>query len=188
MIDAGQYLGLFVFIMETCATKYRAAAGTLFGIPRSLGYMAVPGLAYLVRTWRLLQVAYAIPSLLGIFLFVWLPESLGGIIVKGSPEALEVMTQLAKVNVKDIAAGPPSLGRYDGHWTKRMKPCGDLSAVRAVSHVAVRGPLTLLLPETQHLDLSEPPLLNHQSNGGRGEEKCLNKKNSVSQKETTKGL
>ena len=56
--------------METCATKYRAAAGALFVIPWALGYMMVPGIAYLVRTWKLLQVAYAIPTLFTVVFFV----------------------------------------------------------------------------------------------------------------------
>lgn len=103
MMDAGQYLGLFVLIMETCATKYRAAAGTLFVIPWALGYMAVPGIAYLVRTWKLLQVAYSIPALFAILYFVWLPESPRWLIVKGRyQEALKVLTQAAKVNGKTL--------------------------------------------------------------------------------------
>lgn len=103
MMDAGQYLGLFVFIMETCATKYRAAAGTLFVIPWALGYMAVPGIAYLARTWKVLQLAYAIPTLLATVFFVWLPESPRWLIIRGRhQEALKVMTQAAKVNKKTM--------------------------------------------------------------------------------------
>ncbi|KAG0715796.1 Organic cation transporter protein [Chionoecetes opilio] len=125
MIDAGTFLGLFVFVMETCATKYRAAAGTLFEIPKALGYMAVPGLAYLVRTWRLLQVAYAFPSFLGILFFMWLPESPRWLIVKGRhQEALKVMTQVAKVNGKTL---PP-----DHQVLAAMKVIGQKTVLQPV--------------------------------------------------------
>ena len=59
-----------IAVMETCATKYRAAVGTLIVIPWALGYMAVPGIAYVVRTWKVLQLCYAIPTLLTILFFV----------------------------------------------------------------------------------------------------------------------
>lgn len=55
--------------METCAKRYRAAAGTLFVVPWALGYMAIPGIAYLVRKWYLLQIAYSIPTLITLIYF-----------------------------------------------------------------------------------------------------------------------
>ena len=56
--------------MENSATKYRAAAGALSSVPWGFGYMMVPGIAYLVRKWKLLQVAYAIPTLFAVINFV----------------------------------------------------------------------------------------------------------------------
>lgn len=38
IMEDGLYLSLFIFVMETTATRYRAAAGALFVIPWALGY------------------------------------------------------------------------------------------------------------------------------------------------------
>ncbi|XP_050727693.1 organic cation transporter protein-like isoform X2 [Eriocheir sinensis] len=103
LMESGQYLGLFVFVMETTATRYRAAVGTLFVIPWALGYMLVPGIAYLLPTWKIMQTAYSIPALWGIVYFVWLPESPRWLIMQGrNKEALKVLTQVAKVNKKTL--------------------------------------------------------------------------------------
>lgn len=56
--------------MEVTATKYRTAVGTLFVIPWALGYMLMPGIAYLVRKWKLLQLTYSLATLLGIVYLV----------------------------------------------------------------------------------------------------------------------
>ncbi|XP_071525292.1 organic cation transporter protein-like [Panulirus ornatus] len=96
---SGQYLTLFVFAMETCAVKYRAAVGTLLVLPWALGYMLVPGIAYLVRQWKWLQFTYSIPGLSAIVYFWWFPESPRWLIVHGrNQEALKVMTWSAKIN------------------------------------------------------------------------------------------
>ncbi|XP_071526251.1 organic cation transporter protein-like isoform X2 [Panulirus ornatus] len=98
---SGQYLALFVYAMETCAAKYRAAVGTLIVIPWSLGYMVVPLIAYLVRPWKFLQIAYSIPGLSAIIYFWWLPESPRWLIIRGrNQEALKIITWAAKVNRK----------------------------------------------------------------------------------------
>ncbi|KAG7153823.1 Organic cation transporter protein-like 14 [Homarus americanus] len=94
--DAGTYLGIFVFVMETCATKYRAAVGCLVGIPWAIGYMITPGIAYLVRPWRLL------------------PKSPRWLITEGRfEEALKIMTKIAKVNRKPLPSDPVVLAAME---------------------------------------------------------------------------
>ncbi|KAK3886249.1 hypothetical protein Pcinc_009603 [Petrolisthes cinctipes] len=74
--------------------------GTLFVIPWALGYILVPGIAYILKgNWRWLQLAYSLPTTLFIVYFVWLPESPRWLITQARfQEALKVLKWAAKVN------------------------------------------------------------------------------------------
>nr|XP_045613682.1 organic cation transporter protein-like [Procambarus clarkii] len=102
-VGAGQYLSIFVFVMETCASKYRAASGTLVVVPWALGYMVAPGIAYFIRPWRLLQVTYSAMGFYLIIYFWLLPESPRWLIDQGRyQEALKVLTWMGTVNKKTL--------------------------------------------------------------------------------------
>ncbi|KAK3892126.1 hypothetical protein Pcinc_004093 [Petrolisthes cinctipes] len=102
-MDAGEYLAFFVFVMESCAARYRAGVGAMFVIPWALGYMVAPGIAYLIRTWQLLHAVYALPTLYCIIFFWWLPESPRWLITQGRlQESLHVLTWAAKVNGRTL--------------------------------------------------------------------------------------
>ncbi|XP_066985956.1 organic anion transporter 3-like [Macrobrachium rosenbergii] len=66
----GYYTGCFVYskfrvtTMEICSHRQRSVVGSIGGVPWSLGFLVVPGIAYLVRPWRWMQVAYSAPMLL----------------------------------------------------------------------------------------------------------------------------
>ncbi|KAG7153824.1 Organic cation transporter protein-like 15, partial [Homarus americanus] len=112
--DAGTYLSIFVFVMEMCAIKYRAAVGCLVAIPWAIGYMITPGIAYLVRPWRWLQFAYALPSLYCIIYFWLLPDSPRWLITEGRfEEALKIMTKIANVNRKPLPSDPVVLAAME---------------------------------------------------------------------------
>nr|XP_045609876.1 solute carrier family 22 member 3-like [Procambarus clarkii] len=100
---AGAYLGCFVLLMETCAIRERSKIGTLFVVPWALGYMLVPGIAYLVRTWKWLQAAITLPGLLFAFHYWLLPESPRWLILHNQHQrALEVLRGAAKINRKKL--------------------------------------------------------------------------------------
>ncbi|XP_066986623.1 organic cation transporter protein-like isoform X1 [Macrobrachium rosenbergii] len=95
----GYFTGCFIFMMEICSPSQRSSIGSVGGIPWSVGYMIVPGIAYLIRPWRWLQVAYTFPTIF-FFSFYWLiPESPRWLISQGRfDEAAEILTKAAKVN------------------------------------------------------------------------------------------
>ncbi|KAK4311492.1 hypothetical protein Pmani_017041 [Petrolisthes manimaculis] len=103
-MDSGLYLSVFIILMETSATRHRAAMGTLFVIPWALGYMLVPGIAYILKeNWRWLQLAYSLPTTLFIVYFIWLPESPRWLITQSRfQEALKILKWTAKVNNKTL--------------------------------------------------------------------------------------
>ncbi|KAK8743395.1 hypothetical protein OTU49_001421, partial [Cherax quadricarinatus] len=121
-VDAGQYLGIFVFVMETCASKYRAGAGTLIVIPWAVGYMVVPGIAYVIRPWKLLQVAYTVPALYTIIYFWLLPESPRWLIDQGRyQEAFKVISWVAKVNRKPLPADQVVLAAMENIYHQKAQ-------------------------------------------------------------------
>ncbi|XP_042867655.1 organic cation transporter protein-like [Penaeus japonicus] len=102
----GAYIGCFVIVMEVSAPHQRSSVGSLFAIPWALGYMATPGIAYLVRAWPWLQAAFTLPMTLLLVYFWWLPETPRWLVLKGRfREALEVLSWAARVNGRSL---PPA--------------------------------------------------------------------------------
>ncbi|MPC09539.1 Organic cation transporter protein [Portunus trituberculatus] len=102
-VMAGIYLGCITLLMETSGRRERTRTSALFVIPWALGYMLLPGIAYLVRPWKWLQVAVSLPTLLLVLYYWFLPESPRWLILQGRHhEALEVLTSAAKINKKTL--------------------------------------------------------------------------------------
>ena len=52
---------LRVSVMEMIGPKYRTAAGVFYQIWFAIGFMLLPGYAYVIRDFRYLQIAMAVP-------------------------------------------------------------------------------------------------------------------------------
>ncbi|XP_068246342.1 organic cation/carnitine transporter 2-like isoform X2 [Palaemon carinicauda] len=97
--DSCFYMATFVLCLELSGKSQRSMLGVLFCVPWSLGYMALPGIAYLIRDWRYLQVALTMPSVFMISYFWLLPESPRWLVLKGRhEEALKILKSAAKMN------------------------------------------------------------------------------------------
>lgn len=93
------YMASFVLCLELSGKSQRSMLGVLFCVPWALGYMALPGVAYLVREWRFLQLALTVPAFLTIVDFWLLPESPRWLVLKGRhEEALNILKRAAKMN------------------------------------------------------------------------------------------
>ncbi|XP_037789627.1 organic cation transporter protein-like [Penaeus monodon] len=100
---SGVYLGCFISVMEACSAKQRDYVGPLFVLPWALGYMVVPGIAYLIRDWKPLQAALTTPALVLVVFYFLLPESPRWLILKGRhKEALEVLHRAARLNGRTL--------------------------------------------------------------------------------------
>ncbi|KAK7078509.1 hypothetical protein SK128_022825 [Halocaridina rubra] len=87
--------------METCSSEKRSIVGSLFVLPWALSYMVLPGIAYLIRTWQWLQVAFSVPALFLAAYFWILPESPRWLILNGRhQEALKILKKAAEMNNK----------------------------------------------------------------------------------------
>ncbi|KAG0723263.1 Solute carrier family 22 member 3 [Chionoecetes opilio] len=93
------YVACFVLSLELCTPSQRSLVGNLFAVPYALGYMALPGVALLVKDWRPLQLALSAPALFLLAYHWLLPESPRWLVTRGRlTEAADVLTQAAKVN------------------------------------------------------------------------------------------
>ncbi|XP_043212886.1 organic cation transporter protein-like [Amphibalanus amphitrite] len=94
----------YVLVTELSGCKHRAALTTVTFLPFSFGTMLVAAASYGIRTRWLLQLAFAVPSLLFLPNFWLMPESPRWLVLQGRlDEALAILHQAA-------------------HWNRRKMP------------------------------------------------------------------
>ncbi|CAH1238341.1 SLC22A3 [Branchiostoma lanceolatum] len=99
----GVYLVNFVLAAEIVGPSRRTMVGTLDYVFFVLGYMVMGGIAYLIRTWRHLQLAISLSGILWIPLWCVVTESPRWLLAKGrTEEAREIVEKMAKTNGTDF--------------------------------------------------------------------------------------
>ncbi|XP_068249821.1 organic cation transporter protein-like isoform X2 [Palaemon carinicauda] len=89
----------YILAVEITDPKLRSVVGVIFFLPWALGTMAWGGLAYLVRSWRWLQLCASLPCLLIIPALWFVDESPRWLSVRGQHgRALEVIKRAARWN------------------------------------------------------------------------------------------
>ncbi|XP_042868981.1 organic cation transporter protein-like [Penaeus japonicus] len=151
---SGIYLGCFVLVMELCSSRHRSTVSVMFVVPWALGYMVLPGIAYLVRTWYWLQVALTVPALYTISYFWLLPESPRWLLAKGRyADTLGVFKWLAKINGKTLPSDEvllqtlKNIATSDGSSKDNDEPKADEEAKKKLAtrvSIAVRQFFALL--------------------------------------------
>ncbi|XP_074542236.1 solute carrier family 22 member 13 [Halichoeres trimaculatus] len=96
---SGIIINAFVLGTEWTCTKRRMLAGIITDYAFGLGYMLLPGIAYLIRDWRKLQLAISAPGFLLIF-YIWvLPQSARWLLANNrKEEAIALLRRAALVN------------------------------------------------------------------------------------------
>ena len=93
----------FVLVTELGGCKHRAALNTVQFVPFSIGIILVAVSSYGIRTRWLLQLAFAVPSLLFLPNYWLMPESPRWLVVRGRfQEALEILRQGARWNRRQM--------------------------------------------------------------------------------------
>ncbi|XP_036122191.1 solute carrier family 22 member 13 [Molossus molossus] len=101
---AGYALTNVTLLAEWVGPSWRTQAVVLAQCSFSLGQMALAGLAYGVRNWRLFQIGGTAPVLL-LFFYVWaLPESARWLLARGrTEEARQVIQKAASANRRNLS-------------------------------------------------------------------------------------
>ncbi|XP_008584795.1 PREDICTED: solute carrier family 22 member 13 [Galeopterus variegatus] len=101
---AGYTFSCVTLLTEWMGPSRRTQAVVLAQCAFSLGEMALAGLAYGIRNWRLLQIASTVPVLLLFFYFWALPESARWLLTQGKiEEAKQVIQKAASVNRRKLS-------------------------------------------------------------------------------------
>ncbi|KAL4232572.1 hypothetical protein ACF0H5_007262 [Mactra antiquata] len=105
MSNMGLFMSSFVIGMELVGPSKRVEAGIIIEFFWCIGLYVLCFLAYFIRSWNMLQLALACPSIL-LFAYFWLiPESPRWLISKGRyDEAEKIIQKCAKVNKVSIPA------------------------------------------------------------------------------------
>ncbi|KAG0711091.1 Organic cation transporter protein [Chionoecetes opilio] len=99
----GIFLVAYVISMEMVGKRSRTVVGVLAHGFYTIGYFVAALLAWLISSWRWLQVAMTLPALLFIPYYWIIPESARWLIAKGrSQEAQVILMKAAKVNGQEI--------------------------------------------------------------------------------------
>ncbi|XP_072268669.1 solute carrier family 22 member 13-like [Pyxicephalus adspersus] len=94
---AGVFLNNLTLVAEWVGTSQRAFATITAHVCFAVGLMALAGVAYVIRNWRLLQIACSAPTGL-LFWFIWLlPESPRWLLAKGKVKNAKKLLQKAAV-------------------------------------------------------------------------------------------
>ncbi|XP_063159376.1 solute carrier family 22 member 13 [Candoia aspera] len=100
---AGISISMAALSSEWVGPSYRPQALITTHCANALGQMALAGLAYFIRGWRLFQIAGSAPAL-ALFFYIWvLPSSARWLATKGKiKEAKEILQKAASINKRTI--------------------------------------------------------------------------------------
>ncbi|GCB61959.1 hypothetical protein scyTo_0014418, partial [Scyliorhinus torazame] len=110
LVGLGQisnWVSAFVLGSELLGKSTRVIFGTLgICIFYAIGYMTLPLIAYFIRSWRMLLFILALPSLLYIPLWWFIPESPRWLLIKGKVQEAEAILRYA---AKKNGVTPPAV-------------------------------------------------------------------------------
>ncbi|KAK1796130.1 hypothetical protein P4O66_009212 [Electrophorus voltai] len=100
----GGWMVAYVLITEVVGVEYRRTAGVVFQMFFSLGILLLPLVAYLISSWRWLQVAITVPYFFFLSYFWFVPESPRWLLSqRNSSRAVEITKAIAKENKKTLS-------------------------------------------------------------------------------------
>ncbi|TSK31389.1 Solute carrier family 22 member 13 [Bagarius yarrelli] len=116
----------FVLGTEWASTKRRMLAGVLTDYFFVFGYMLLAGVAYLIRSWRNLQLAISAPGFIFIF-YIWvLPDSARWLLANNrKEEALVLLRKAATMNGRSLTT-TVQLDKCEGMQKKTQPSVADL--------------------------------------------------------------
>ncbi|XP_042306568.1 solute carrier family 22 member 3 isoform X3 [Sceloporus undulatus] len=97
----GTWMTAFVIVTEIVGSEDRRIVGIIIQVFFTLGVIILPGIAYLIPTWKGIQLATTLPNFLFLLYYWLIPESPRWLLTRKQGEkALEVMQSIAKENGK----------------------------------------------------------------------------------------
>ncbi|XP_052711912.1 organic cation transporter protein-like [Crassostrea angulata] len=103
----------YVMDLELVGPDMRMLAGIVYMLFWGIGAILLTGMAYLIRDWRKLNLALALPTILFLFYTICVPESTRWLVVRGKREKAEkILRRIARRNNRLFQE--PILSEEDG--------------------------------------------------------------------------
>nr|XP_034332276.1 uncharacterized protein LOC105331458 isoform X2 [Crassostrea gigas] len=103
----------YVMDLELVGPDMRMLAGIVYMLFWGIGAILLTGMAYLIRDWRKLNLALALPTILFLFYTICVPESTRWLVVRGKREKAEkILRRIARRNNRLFQE--PILSKEDG--------------------------------------------------------------------------
>ncbi|XP_060771784.1 solute carrier family 22 member 2-like [Neoarius graeffei] len=100
----GGWMVAFVLITELVGVEYRRPVAVFYQMFYSIGLLILPLIAYLIKSWRWLQVAITAPQLCFLAYYWFIPESPRWLLSQNnSSKAVEITKKMAKENKKMLS-------------------------------------------------------------------------------------
>ncbi|XP_077864681.1 organic cation transporter protein-like [Saccoglossus kowalevskii] len=117
LLLGGTFVGIYIitysYVLEWIGPSCRAFVCNSVVVFYSFAYMALAGLAYLIRDWRQLSLVLCIPQVFMLAYFWCIPESPRWLMSRGDiKEAEVIILKAARVNKADISPLLPKLRQY----------------------------------------------------------------------------
>ncbi|XP_066553556.1 solute carrier family 22 member 3 isoform X2 [Amia ocellicauda] len=95
----GAWMSSYVLVTEIVTSQHRRLVGIVCQLFFTFGVIILPGIAYLIPPWKMLQLAITIPSFLLLTYYWLMPESPRWLLtVNRTKEALRIAENMAKQN------------------------------------------------------------------------------------------
>ncbi|XP_076039787.1 organic cation transporter protein-like isoform X2 [Oratosquilla oratoria] len=149
---------------ENSPGRYRSLMVIVsLGLPYSVSILFLSTLAYFVRDWRALQLAFSLPGLLLIPLFYFLDESPRWLAMQNRhDDALEILENAARLNKADLPSRDILMSvLISMHEKQKIKTEGDLessSTPKTSGADAARGAMNKSFLETLRTFLGTPTM------------------------------
>lgn len=100
---SGVFLVAYVIALEMVGPEKRLIAGVGCQLFFTTGYVLTAGFAYLITDWRMLQVAFTVPSIAFLLYWWFIPESARWLLTKGrTQEAKDILQRASLENGVDM--------------------------------------------------------------------------------------
>uniref|UniRef100_A0A3B3TC24 Solute carrier family 22 member 3 n=1 Tax=Paramormyrops kingsleyae TaxID=1676925 RepID=A0A3B3TC24_9TELE len=99
----GAWMSAYVLVTEIVGSDQRRLVGTVAQLFFTAGVIILPGIAYLIPSWKTLQFSITAPCFLFLVYYWLLPESPRWLLsMKRTTEAMEIVKHMAKKNGKSL--------------------------------------------------------------------------------------